>query len=199
MLVTPDGQWVAADSPEFLEALGDPNPDYDGVAFAVKNLGFVKFQVVEHSIIEIELYPRNVALPALLAIQQEILRSELKLFRVKFFDAQWHSEISSSNEQVISRLSELCAPLFTPPETQRFVIEPRDNASSIRHNQFLPALSWATRQTNTRTIQYLAYRCACADRCFELDLEGDVIVHVGGLARADLRFRWFNSGLFRRR
>ena len=126
MLVTPDAQWVAPDGSEFLEALGDPNPDYDAVTFAVKNLGFVKFQVVERSIIELELVPRNVALPALLAVQQEILRSEVNLFRLKFLDKEWHSEISSSAEHVIARLSELCAPLFTPPDTERFVIEPRD-------------------------------------------------------------------------
>ena len=65
MLVTPDGEWVSPDSPEFFAALGDPNPDYDAVAFAVKNLGFIKFQVIQHSIVEIELHPRNVELPAL--------------------------------------------------------------------------------------------------------------------------------------
>jgi hypothetical protein len=40
----------------------------DGAAqFAVKNLGFIKFQILDSSIVEIELHPRNVGLPALLA------------------------------------------------------------------------------------------------------------------------------------
>lgn len=126
MLVTSDAQWVIPETPEFYEALGDPDPDYDSTAFAVKNLGFIKFQVVGNSIIEIELHARNVELPALLAVQQEILRSKVGLFRLKFFDSEWRSEISSSPEHIISRLSELCAPLFTSPMTERFVVQPQD-------------------------------------------------------------------------
>ena len=57
MLITSDGQWVLEDSVEFLTALGDPNPDYDAASFAVKNLGFIKFQVLDSSIVEIELHP----------------------------------------------------------------------------------------------------------------------------------------------
>ena len=126
MLVTSDAQWVLPDTPEFFEALGDPNPDYDSIAFAVKNLGFIRYQVLERSIVEVELHPRNVELPALLAVQQEILRSQVSLFRLKFFDSEWRSEISSSPEHVVSRLSELCAPIFTPPTMDRFVVEAQD-------------------------------------------------------------------------
>lgn len=126
ILVTPDAQWVLPDTPEFFEALGDPNPDYDSIAFAVKNLGFIRYQVLGSSIVEIELHPQNVELPALLAVQSQILRSEVQLFRIKFFDTEWRSEISSSSEQVVSRLSELCAPIFTPPTMERFAVEARD-------------------------------------------------------------------------
>jgi hypothetical protein len=126
ILVTPDAQWVLPDTPEFFEALGDPHPDYDGIAFAVKNLGFVRYQVLGTSIVEIELHPRNVELPALLAVQHEILRSKVQLFRLKFFDTEWRSEISSSREHVVSRLSELCAPVFQPPPTDRFLVEAQD-------------------------------------------------------------------------
>jgi hypothetical protein len=126
MLVTPGGDWIFPDSPEFYEELGDPNPDYDAVGFAIKNLGFIKFQTIEHSINEIELHPRNVELPALLAVQQQLLSSGVNLFRIKYFETEWQSEISSSAEHVISRLSELCAPVFAPPSTDRFVVEPID-------------------------------------------------------------------------
>jgi hypothetical protein len=128
ILVTPDGQWVLPDTPEFFAALGDPNPDYDAVAFAVKNLGFIRFQVIEHSIVEIELHPRNVELSALLAVQQQLLSSEVRLFRVKYFNKGcWNSEISSSVSQVIERLSELCAnESVVPSSSERYLIEPMD-------------------------------------------------------------------------
>ena len=126
ILITPEGQWVLPDTPEFFAALGDPNPDYDAIGFAVKNLGFIKFQVIQQSIVEIELHPRNVELAALLAVQQQLLTSDVRLFRIKYFDTTWQSEIASSAEFTIQRLSELCAPQFTPPKHERFLIEPRD-------------------------------------------------------------------------
>ena len=106
MLVTPDGEWVFPNSEEFLARLGDAAPDYDAISFAVKNLGFIKFQIIRQSIIEIELHPRNVELPALLAAQQQLLQAGIKLFRVRYFDTEWHSEISSSAERTVARLSE---------------------------------------------------------------------------------------------
>ncbi len=126
MLVTADGEWLLPDTPEFFAALGDPDPDYDAVSCAVKNLGFVKFQIFGQSISEIELHPRNVAMPALLAAQQQVLSSQTKLFRIKYFDTEWHSEISSSAEHIIGRLAELCAPEARSPDAGRFVVEPQD-------------------------------------------------------------------------
>jgi hypothetical protein len=126
MLVTSEGQWLLEDSTEFRAELGDPNPDYDATMFAVKNLGFIKFQILDGSIVEIELHPRNVQLPALLAVQQQLVSSEVRLFRVKYFDTTWRSEILTAAEPTISRLSELCAPAFQPSMTDRFLVEPRD-------------------------------------------------------------------------
>ena len=126
MLVTSEGRWVVDGSPAFFEALGDPEPDYDGSLFAVKNLGFIKFQVLDGSIIEVELHPRNVQLPALLAVQQQLLSSRAGLFRIKHFDTAWHSEITSSAEHAISRISELCADAFAPSPTDKYLVEPRD-------------------------------------------------------------------------
>jgi hypothetical protein len=126
MLVTPDGRWVFPDSEEFLVLLGDAAPDYDGISYAVKNLGFIRFQFLEQSIIEVELHPRNVELPALLAAQQQLLSARIKLFRIRYFDTAWHSEISSSAERTVARLSELCTPVFTPATHERFIVEPQD-------------------------------------------------------------------------
>lgn len=125
ILIAPEGQWVLPDTPEFFAALGDQNPDYDSVAFAVRNLGFIKFQIIQRTIIEIELHPPLVSLQALLVVQQQLLSSPVKLFRIKFLDTEWCSEISSSAEQTISRLSELCAPAFRPPASERFNVEPQ--------------------------------------------------------------------------
>jgi hypothetical protein len=126
ILITPEGQWVLPDTPEFFAALGDPNPDYDAIGFAVKNLGFIKFQVIEQSIIEIELHPQNVELAALLAVQQQLLRSEVKLFRIRYLDTVWKSEITSSAEKAITRLSELSTPAHAPPPQGKYLVEPQD-------------------------------------------------------------------------
>jgi hypothetical protein len=126
ILISPEGQWVLPGTTEFLTALGDPEPDYDAVSFAVRNLGFVKFDVIRRSLIEIELHPRTVELPALLAAQQQLLTSDVRLFRIKYFDTCWHSEISSSVEVTIARLCELCGPQFTPLGQERFLVEPQD-------------------------------------------------------------------------
>jgi hypothetical protein len=126
MLISPDGRWVVEDSAEFLAALGDPRPDYDATAFAVKNLGFIKFQILDQSVIEIELHPYTVELPALLAVQQQLLMSKVGLFRIRHFDTAWQSEILPSADLAVTRLSELCAPKFAPATKERFFVEPQD-------------------------------------------------------------------------
>jgi hypothetical protein len=126
MLVTADGEWMLEDSAEFRAALGDPEPDYDATAFAVKNLGFIKFQMLDNAIVEIELHPQNIGLPALLAVQQQLLTSTVKLFRIKYLDVAWTSEILCSAEVAVARLSELCSPKFAPITKDKFLVEPQD-------------------------------------------------------------------------
>jgi hypothetical protein len=126
MLVSGDGRWMLEDSAEFRAALGDPEPDYDAAAFAVKNLGFIKFQILDNSIIEIDLHPHNVEIPALLAVQQQIVTSPIKLFRIKYFENSWRSEILCSAELAAARLSELCAPRFALSAKDSFLVEPQD-------------------------------------------------------------------------
>jgi len=126
MLVTSEGRWVLEDSAEFLAELGDPDPDYDAALFAIKNLGFIRFQLFDDSLIEIQLHPQNVKLPALLAVQQQVLSSRVKLFRIKYFEMSWKSEIMFTSDLAVSRLSELCTPVYAPPYSEKFVAEPRD-------------------------------------------------------------------------
>jgi len=60
VLIASDGGCVLPDSPQFSNLLGDLDPDYDSVAFAVTNLGFIKVEMFEQASLEIELHPRNV-------------------------------------------------------------------------------------------------------------------------------------------
>jgi hypothetical protein len=133
MLATADGRWVLAGSAEFLDALGDRDPDYDAALFAVKNLGFVQYQTIGDLLVEIELHPRNVVLPALLAVQQRIASSPASLFRIKYLDTVWQSEISTSTEHTVARLSELCAAAFVPPPTDKYVVERQDFSKLFEH------------------------------------------------------------------
>ena len=126
MLVTAEGKWVLPDSEEFHAALADPDPDYDAVGFAVRNLGFVKFQVLDRLVTEIELCPRNVDLRALLAVERLLLEAGTNLFRIRWLAEEWHSEISASAKHTLARLRELCAPSFEPVMTERFHVEARD-------------------------------------------------------------------------
>lgn len=144
MLATPDGQWVLPDAPEFFEALGDLDPDYDAISFAVKNLGFVKLEIINHTIVQIEMHPRNVELPALLAAQQQIFQCAVGLFRIKYFETDWKSEISSSAEHTVARLSELCTLVQAPPTTDRFIVEPKDFSRAFDDDNWLRplALKW---------------------------------------------------------
>jgi hypothetical protein len=126
ILISPDGRWMVEDSAEFAAAIGDAHPDYDAAMFAVKNLGFIRFQILDQSVIEIELHPYTVELPALLAVQQQMLVSQVGLFRIRYLDSEWRSEILSSGELAAARLSELCAPKFAPTLKERFLVEPQD-------------------------------------------------------------------------
>jgi hypothetical protein len=135
MLITAEGKWVLPDSEEFLAALGDPNPDYDAVGFAVRNLGFIKFQVLDRIVTEIELHPRNVDGRALLALEKLLDEAGTNLFRIKYFDDEWHSEISASAEHMLARLRELCAPVFEPVPTERFRVEPRNQETLLRDSE----------------------------------------------------------------
>ena len=126
MLITPDGEWVSPDGPEFPGILGDPNPDYDALGYAIRNLGFIKFELAGQTVAEIELHPRNVELPALLAAQQQVLLSPVKLFRIKYFDTEWRTQIFPSAEHTIARLSELCSKAEPQSTTDRFTVEPKD-------------------------------------------------------------------------
>ena len=121
MMVTPDGRWVFLASKEFFDVLGDREPDYrrGRLRRGPWNLGFVKLQVFDHTLIEIELHPWQVEARALKEVQKQVLISGSRLFRIKYFAGGWHSEISADAGQTASRLGELCAPIFRPAPSKR--------------------------------------------------------------------------------
>jgi hypothetical protein len=80
MLVSAEGTWMFEDSVEFRAALGDPQPDYDAAAFAVKNLGFIKFQILDNSIIEIDSIPVTSKSPPCLPFSSSLLHHTSSCF-----------------------------------------------------------------------------------------------------------------------
>jgi len=147
VLVTSDGRWVLPGSEEFLAALGDPGPDYDAVDFAVRNLGFIKYQILDRLVTEIELHPRNVDPRALNAIEKQLAEPPTKLFRIKYLDTDWRSEISASAEHTLERLRELCAPVFVPPPAEKFIAELKDQ--SVLSRDGAPSLRLLARRWRT--------------------------------------------------
>jgi len=126
VLVGSSGKWMPPESEEFLAVLGDADPGDDAVGFAVLALGFIRFQVLDRLVTEIELCPRSIELPALLALEQRLKEPGTKLFRIRYFDTEWRSEISASAEHTIDRLRELCAPAPELPSSERFRVEAQD-------------------------------------------------------------------------
>ena len=135
MLVSSDGQWLPEGGAELAAVLDDADPDYDAAGFAVRNLGYIRFQILGDSLVEIELHPVRVELPALLAVQQRLLCSPVKLFRIKYLEMTWKSEITSSAEGAVARLSALCTPAFIPISSQKYVVEPQDYSSLLNNEQ----------------------------------------------------------------
>lgn len=133
MLITPDGEWLFPGGADFLVALGDAEPDYDATSFAVRNLGFIKFDILDQQLIEIELHPRVVEHGALRALEQQLLAASIGLFRLRYLQrGEWRSEITSSAEHTVERLKQLCAPSLLVTASERFVVEPSDYDGTFR-------------------------------------------------------------------
>ncbi len=63
MLVSSDGQWLPEGGAELAAVLDDADPDYDAAGYAVRNLGYIRFQILGNSLVEIELHPARVDAP----------------------------------------------------------------------------------------------------------------------------------------
>src|SRR2546430_410600 len=74
-LVSPEGRWLPEGSQEFLREVGDLDPDYDAAMFAVKNLGFIKVEIITELVVSITLHPSNVDLNSLIAVNHVLSKS----------------------------------------------------------------------------------------------------------------------------
>ena len=127
MLVTSGGSsGCSRTAPSFALLWAIPNPITMPAAFAVKNLGFIKFQILDNSIIEIDLHPQNVEFAALLAVQQQLLSSQIRLFRIKYFEACWKSEILCSSEIGCYASLRIVLPEVRAAGQRQFLVEPQD-------------------------------------------------------------------------
>jgi hypothetical protein len=109
LIVTSAGRWTFSASSDFHSALGDCDPDYDSLGFAVRNLGFIKFTVLDRTLIQIELHPRNVGWSALRATQRQLLVSTARVFQINYLDREWTTETWSSAADAVTRLTQLCS------------------------------------------------------------------------------------------
>ena len=147
----------------FSRRLGDPTPDYDAIAFAVKNLGFIKFQIIEQSIIEIELHPRTVELPALLAVQQQLLPagSSCSASGISIPSGSPRSRPRPSRR---SRGCPSCARRYSPRRRiERFMVEPQDFGMLFHEdeNKLRPlAQKWRVSFAPFRSEHHHRWRCA---------------------------------------
>jgi hypothetical protein len=109
-LISPQGAWFPGSGPALNEAIGYPDAAFDAAAFAVRNLGYIKFETIENILLDIEFDPHHVA-PAGLALAQAHLAASLhRLVRLRYFSREWLTEVAVSADQAARRLSELCAP-----------------------------------------------------------------------------------------
>jgi len=106
-LVTPDGRWLPETGLEFLKEVGDLDPDYDAPMFAVKNLGFIKVEIISDLVVGITVHPRNVDLNSLIAVNHVLSKSTARAFCIRYLTTRWEREILPSAERAFERLHDL--------------------------------------------------------------------------------------------
>jgi hypothetical protein len=106
-LVSPEGRWLPEGSQEFLREVGDLDPDYDAAMFAVKNLGFIKVEIITDLVVSITVHPSTVDLNSLIAVNHVLSKSTARAFCIRFLTTRWEREILPSAERAFERLHDL--------------------------------------------------------------------------------------------
>jgi hypothetical protein len=107
-LISPEGTWLPASGMALHQALGYPDPDFDAAGFAVRNLGYIKLEMIEDALLDIECHPQHVSPAALAAVQRHLESSGQRLFRLRYLAEDWRTEVIVSPTLASRRLSELC-------------------------------------------------------------------------------------------
>ena len=119
-LISPEGTWLPASGSALHQALGYPAPDFDAPGFAVRNLGYIKFEMIEDALIDIECHPMHVSPAALAAAQRHLEASGHRLFRLRYLTDDWHTEVIVNATLAARRMGELCMQPQQPNQSDRF-------------------------------------------------------------------------------
>jgi len=109
----PDGSRLREDSPELLEMLGDPDPDYDVARFLVVNMGFVKLAALEPAA-EITLRSETAAPKALRAVEEMLSGLSVPFVRFRSLDDGNEAEAVVTRREALLRISALQPELGNP-------------------------------------------------------------------------------------
>ena len=118
-ILSPEGEWLA-DGAALAAAIGCRDADFDVVGFAVRNLGYLRFEIVENILLEIEFHPPHVSRRAIAAAQERIAISPPGIFRLRHLEQEWRTELLMSPRQAALRLEELCRRAAAPLPHERF-------------------------------------------------------------------------------
>ena len=132
LLVTSDGQRVLPETDAFFASLARLVPGSDPIGFAVRDLGFVKFQQSDHAVTTIEFDPRSVDRRALLRAERQIRDCGTTVFQISAIGAAASAGQSLSATEAVGRLRGLCAPPEKPAAAGRFAARPLDYANLLR-------------------------------------------------------------------
>jgi hypothetical protein len=128
-LATADGRWIASESRELLDILGDPNPNFDPVGFAVRNLGFVQYDTLGDTFAQVTLFPKRVAPLALATVQDRIHSRTGCIFRIDHLDTGtkcWTQYLAMNSMEAIGRLNDLCGTYVAAQSDEQYGLEPKD-------------------------------------------------------------------------
>ena len=81
-MLSPEGEWLA-DGPALAAANGCTDADFNVAAFAVRNLGYIRFEAIENILLEIQFHPIHVTRRAIAAAQERIAAAPPGIFRLR--------------------------------------------------------------------------------------------------------------------
>jgi hypothetical protein len=124
ILVSPEGAWFRGDGPALHQAVGYPEPDFDAAGFAVRNLGYIKFETIADVLLDVEFHPLHVSRRALEGARHHLAAVEHRLVRLRYLVEDWRTELAINPAQAALRLGEICAPYAPVSADQTFSVTP---------------------------------------------------------------------------